>query len=87
MKGCVQCNSVHSREDFASSGDQTRSTRSVGQRLTHGATRAPQKKWRVGGEGEGEGVVTLKNLNTEMPISCTLDEGTLFEYNVYLMLK
>ena len=35
MKGCVQWNFVNGREDFASSGDQTRSARSVGQRLTH----------------------------------------------------
>ena len=30
MKGCVQWNSFYSGEDFASSGDQTWSTRSVG---------------------------------------------------------
>ena len=41
MKGCVQWNSVW--EDFASSGDRTRSARSVGQSLTHWATGAP--KW------------------------------------------
>ena len=34
MKGCVQWNSVYCREDFALSRDQTRSPRSVGQRLT-----------------------------------------------------
>ena len=41
MKGCVQWNSVYGWEDFSSSEDQTRSTRSVGQRLTHWATGAP----------------------------------------------
>ena len=40
MKGCVQWNSVNGREDFASSRDQTRSARSVGQRLTHWPIRA-----------------------------------------------
>ena len=34
MKGCVLWSSVYGREDFASSGDQTGSARSVGQRLT-----------------------------------------------------
>ena len=41
MKGCVQWSSVYGWEDFASSGDRTRSTRSVGQRLTHWAIGAP----------------------------------------------
>ena len=41
MKGCVQWNSVYGWEDFTSSEDRTRSTRSVGQRLTHWATGAP----------------------------------------------
>ena len=40
MKGCLQWNYVCCWEDFASSGNQTRSTRSVGQRLTHWATGA-----------------------------------------------
>ena len=35
MKYFVQWNSVYGLEDFASSGDRTRSARSVGQRLTH----------------------------------------------------
>ena len=35
MKGCVQWNSTYGGEDLASSGDRTRSARSVGQRLTH----------------------------------------------------
>ena len=35
MKSCVQWNSVYSSEHFVLSGDQTRSARSVGQRLTH----------------------------------------------------
>ena len=43
MKGCVQWNSVYGREDFTSSEDQTRSARSVGQRLAHRATRAPHR--------------------------------------------
>ena len=34
MKGCMQWNSVYGREDFPLSRDQTRSPRSVGQRLT-----------------------------------------------------
>ena len=34
MKGCVQWNSVYGGEDFASSGDRTRSARLVGQRST-----------------------------------------------------
>ena len=38
MKSCEQGNSVYGWEDFASSGDRTRSARSVGQRLTHWAT-------------------------------------------------
>ena len=42
MKDCVQWNSVCGGEDFASSGDRTRSARSVGQRLTHRATVAPK---------------------------------------------
>ena len=45
MKGCVQWNSVYGWEDFTSSEDQTRSARSVGQRLTHWATGAP---WPLG---------------------------------------
>ena len=40
MKGCVQWNSVYGLEVFASSGDRTRSARSVGQRLIHWATGA-----------------------------------------------
>ena len=44
MKGCVQWNSIYGWEDFASSKDRTRSTRSVGQRLTHWATMAPFTK-------------------------------------------
>ena len=35
MKGCVQWNCVYSSEDFASSGDQTQSSGSVGLGLTH----------------------------------------------------
>ena len=35
MKRCVHWNSVYGREDFSSSGDGTRTARSVGQRLTH----------------------------------------------------
>ena len=35
MKGCVQWSLVYGGEDFATSGDQTRSARSVGQHLTH----------------------------------------------------
>ena len=42
MKGCMQWNSVYSREDFTLSEDRTRSARSVGQRLTHCATGTPQ---------------------------------------------
>ena len=38
MKGSVQWSSVYGWEDFASSRDQTRSTRSGGQHLTHWAT-------------------------------------------------
>ena len=38
-ESCVQWSSV-----FASSGDQTRSARSVGQRLIHWATGAPNKQ-------------------------------------------
>ena len=41
MKGCVQWNSVCGWEDFTSSEYRTRSSRSVGQRLTHWATGAP----------------------------------------------
>ena len=41
MKGCVQWSSVYDWEDFASSRDWTWSARSVGQGLTHWATRAP----------------------------------------------
>ena len=41
MKGCEQWNSVSGWEDFASSGDRTRFSRSVGQRLTQWATGAP----------------------------------------------
>ena len=41
LKGCEQWNSVFGWEDIASSGDQTQSARSIGQRLTHWATRAP----------------------------------------------
>ena len=41
MKICVQGNYVYGWEDFTSSEDRTRSTRSVGQRLTHWATGAP----------------------------------------------
>ena len=44
MKACVQWSSIYSWEDFASSEDQTRSARSVGQRLTHWATGAPNPK-------------------------------------------
>ena len=33
MKGCVQWNSIYGREDFTSSGDRTRSARSVDQRF------------------------------------------------------
>ena len=46
MKGCAQWNSVYGWEDFTSSEDQTRSARSVGQRLTHWATGAPQSYWQ-----------------------------------------
>ena len=35
MIGCVHWSSVYGREDFASSGDRTRSARSEGQHLTH----------------------------------------------------
>ena len=35
MKGCVQWNVVYSSEDFATSGNRTRSARSEGQGLTH----------------------------------------------------
>ena len=35
MIGCVQWRSVYGREDFAASGDRTRSARSEGQRLTY----------------------------------------------------
>ena len=35
MIGCVQWNAVNGKEDFASSGDQTRSSRSVGQPLIY----------------------------------------------------
>ena len=35
MKKCVQWNSVYREEDFATSDDQTRFTRSVGQHLNH----------------------------------------------------
>ena len=41
MKGYVQWNSVYGWEDFTSTEDRTRSARSVGQRLTHWATGAP----------------------------------------------
>ena len=41
IKGCVQWSSVYGWEDFASSGDRTRSAGSVGQHLTHWATGAP----------------------------------------------
>ena len=41
MKGCLQWTSFYGWEDFASSGDQIQSTRSVGQRLIHWATGAP----------------------------------------------
>ena len=44
MTGSVQWNSVYGWEDFTSSEDRTRSARSVGQRLTHWATGAPDKK-------------------------------------------
>ena len=47
MKGCVQWNSVYGWEDFASSGDRTRSVRSVGPRLTHRATGAPAPRRRI----------------------------------------
>ena len=80
MKGCVQCNFVTVEKILTQAGIKPRSARSVGQCLTHSATRAPQKK--LGGGG----LVTLKNSNTEMPISCFFDKGTLFEYNVFLML-
>ena len=43
MRGCVQWNSVYEWEDFTSSEDRTRSDRSVGQRLTHWATGAPEQ--------------------------------------------
>ena len=42
MKGCMQWNSLYGRKDFASSGDRTRSARSVGQRLFYRATGAPK---------------------------------------------
>ena len=50
MKGCMLYNSVYGWEDFASSGDRTRSARSIGQRLTHWATGAPERDT----EGERE---------------------------------
>ena len=43
-QGWVQWNSVYDCEDFASSGDRTRSARSVGQRLTHWAPGAPNNR-------------------------------------------
>ena len=42
MTGSVQCNPVCGWEGFTSSEDRTQSARSVGQRLTHRATRAPR---------------------------------------------
>ena len=44
MKGCVQWNSVYGWEDFTPSEDWTWSARSVGQRLTHWASWAPDKR-------------------------------------------
>ena len=41
MKGRVQWNSICDREDFASSGDRTRSARPAGQRPTNWATGVP----------------------------------------------
>ena len=41
MKSCVQRNLVYGWEDFPASRDRTLSARSVGQRLTHWATRVP----------------------------------------------
>ena len=35
MNGCVQWNSIYGLEDITLSEDQTRSVRTVGQRLTH----------------------------------------------------
>ena len=46
MKSCVQWSSVYGCEDFASIENRTRSAISVGQRLTHRATKAPVRVHR-----------------------------------------
>ena len=50
MKGCVQWNSIYGWKDFTSSKDRTRSARSVGQCLTHWATRTlrtGKRSWEI----------------------------------------
>ena len=79
MKGCVQWNYVYGWEDFASSRDQTRSARSVGQGLTHWAIGAPGAIKKEVVETPAHKIFSYRvykslwlNLHGKLPSQCTV---------------